>query len=1532
MSVFDVKGEPALLHLDDGSEPIQCFSFGATDQSETPGEVVFNTGMVGYPEALTDPSYRGQILVLTYPLIGNYGVPDDGILDELNLPKYFESKSIHIAALVVSSYSWEHSHWTAQKSLGDWLTKNGISGVYGVDTRAITKKIRESGAILGCVSVHPSPNKTFPQSAPSVTFVDPNQRNLVSEVSTKDITVYGENNSTTIIAYDLGMKYNIIRYFVNEHKVKLVTVPFDYDLESNPANIEWDGLFLSNGPGDPTMCSSTIASVQYAMKVEPPKPIFGICLGNQVLSLAAGAKTYKMKYGNRGMNQPCIDLRTGRCYITPQNHGFAVDTNTLPKSWSPLFVNANDKSNEGVVHRTKPFFSVQFHPEASGGPTDTSFLFEKFVGHVRNIPQPLLLQNMINYQRKTYKKILLVGSGGLSIGQAGEFDYSGSQCIKALKEEDIEVILINPNIATVQTSQDRDATPTTPAADRVYFLPIRPEVVMEIIEKEKPDGIIVSMGGQTALNVGVKLWKSGQLQKAGVEVLGTQIDVIEATEDREIFSEKLKEIDETIALSYSATNVAEAVTNANKIGYPVLVRAAFALGGLGSGFAADDAELTALAEKAFSTSDQILIDQDLRGWKELEYEVVRDSCDNCVTVCNMENFDPLGIHTGDSIVVAPSQTLSNREYFMLRKTAIKVVRHLGIVGECNIQYALHPESERYCIIEVNARLSRSSALASKATGYPLAYVATKLSLGKDLVSIRNSVTRTTTACFEPSLDYCVLKMPRWDLKKFRRVSNTLGSSMLSVGEVMAIGRTFEEVMQKACRMVNPYLPGLEGEDSKLVPEDIALEKQLKTPTDTRLFAVQTALEQGYTVQQVHDFTKIDLWFLSKLKNIASMRAECKAKGMSLFKGSNAVETMKMLKMAGFSDLQIGRYTMPSIEKRKAEYEIRCIRKELNVIPCVKQIDTLAAEFPAQTNYLYMTYSGNEDDVLTGQQEFSKSRSNTLDGSPIARVRSSSVVKETIMDQKKRGVMVLGCGAYCIGSSVEFDWCAVSCVRQLRRDGFKSIIVNYNPETVSTDYDESDRLYFEELSLERVLDIYEREGAYGVVVSVGGQIPNNLAGPLSDNGANILGTSAADIDRAEDRRKFSDMLDQMDLMQPAWSVLTSKDEALQFANTVGFPVLVRPSFVLSGAAMRVAINETQLVNFLEIAAVVAADKPVVVTKFILNAKEIEFDAVAQNGTILNYAIGEHLENAGVHSGDATVILPAQKLYVKTIRQVKKYSSMIAKALNITGPFNIQFMAKGNEVQVIECNLRASRTMPFVSKTMNRNFISLATRAMCGQIAKPYRISLLDIEYVCVKAPMFSFTRLRGADPTLGVEMASTGEVACFGRDEHEAFIQALLSTGFKLPIKNRTILLSIASDAFRKEFREAAFILAKLGYKIYGTPGTQKYYAEKGLDIELVTKPESENDEGQAGTTSALTLIKAMKIDLIINISEGTTRKDEISSGYIIRRAAVDFDTSLITNVKCAIKFAECLGRGLDKYKAKHIGEFYELPTIGWTSV
>jgi len=1102
-------------------------------------------------------------------------------------------------------------------------------------------------------------------------------------------------------------------------------------------------------------------------------------------------------------------------------------------------------------------------------------------------------------------------------------------------------------------------------------MPIKADVVKDIILRENPDGVIVSMGGQTALNVGIELYKEQFFQQHNVTILGTQIPVIEATEDREIFSQKLKEIDETIALSYSANSVEEAKEAALKIGYPVLIRAAFALGGLGSGFAHDETELVEMAKKAFCSSNQILIDQDLRGWKELEYEVVRDAYDNCITVCNMENFDPLGIHTGDSIVVAPSQTLSNREYFMLRSTAIKVVRHLGIVGECNIQYALDPKSERYCIIEVNARLSRSSALASKATGYPLAYVATKLSLGKNLVSIRNSVTKNTTACFEPSLDYCVLKMPRWDLKKFQFVSTKLGSSMLSVGEVMAIGRTFEEVIQKACRMVNPGLVGLEGCGSNLISagvisDKVQLDKALQTPTDTRLFAVMCAFEQHYSVERIHELTKIDPWFLTKLQRIAKLRESCL--GMKEVTDLGA-EEMRTLKHHGFGDAQIAKYFSSK------ENFVRQHRLSMGIKPVVKQIDTLAAEFPAMTNYLYVTYSGMENDVSASSssargrgrartESFSYSSSSTA-STPIGSNKSV-----TSHDIAERGVIVLGCGAYCIGSSVEFDWCAVSCVRQLRKDGIKAIVINYNPETVSTDYDESDRLYFEELSKERTLDIYEHENAGGTIVSVGGQIPNNLAHDLHDAGMNILGTHPLHIERAEDRSYFSKMLDNLHIDQPMWSVLSSKEKALQFAAQVGYPVLVRPSFVLSGAAMRVAETSRELSAFLELAADVADDKPVVVTKFIMDAKEIEFDAVASNGQILNYAIGEHLENAGVHSGDATVILPAQKLYTATIRHVKKYAAAIAKELQISGPFNIQFMAKGNNVQVIECNLRASRTFPFVSKTLKSNFISLATRAMVNLKPVPYNISLLDVDYVCVKAPMFSFTRLRGADPMLGVEMASTGEVACFGVTEHEAFWNSMRSAGFQLPKgkKQRTILLSIAHDKFREEFFESAIALIKadkLNYKVYATPGTARglrsiaHARDQSMDEECeldesieqekiahvfenlitVRKPVGEVgkdagkrcDDDVKNCEEATELIRSGKIDLLINISDCTTRRDEISSGYLMRRAAVDFGTSLVTNIKCATKLVECLELGLDKPGALeplHIGDFYKVPVIG----
>ena len=1476
MNIFQKSIPKGRLVLADGDE-VEGYSFGAPVTCT--GEAVFTTGMVGYPEALTDPSFSGQILILTAAMIGNYGVPPD-TKDSYGLPLYYESHKIHISGLIVADYSENFSHWNAVKSLGQWLTENGIPALYGVDTRRLTKRIRDKGSVLAKIEF-PSLNLTVNG------FVDPNLTNLVASVSTKEIKRYNEGCSPVIIAFDCGIKLNIIRYFIYEQKVSMVVVPFDYDLAKNPAGINYDGIFISNGPGDPTMCTSTIASIKWAIELENPKPIFGICLGNQLMALAAGAKTYKMKYGNRGMNQPCIDLRSTKCYITSQNHGYAVETSSLPIDWKPLFLNANDLSNEGIVHTSKPFFSAQFHPEACGGPTDTAHFFENFVDMVKGLPAPKVLLAPSLYDRPNIRKVLLVGSGGLSIGQAGEFDYSGSQAIKALKEEGIKVILINPNVATVQTSKNLGRA----SPDKVYFLPIRASVVEEIIQKENPDGIIVSMGGQTALNVGIELYKMGVFEKYNCKVLGTPIDTIIATEDREIFSKHLHTIGEKLAISESATTTEEAIEVAKRIGFPVLVRAAFCLGGLGSGFAENEAQLRDLCGKALALSDQILIDQDLRGWKEIEYEVVRDCRDNCITVCNMENFDPLGVHTGDSIVVAPSQTLSNTEYFRLRATSIKVIRSLGIVGECNIQYALNPLNEEYCIIEVNARLSRSSALASKATGYPLAYVAAKLSLGNDLVSIRNSINKTTTACFEPALDYCVVKVPRWDLAKFNKVSTKLGSSMTSVGEVMSIGRTFEEAMQKAVRMVSGgSLEGLDGD----MPEGADLQELLRVPTDKRLYAVQLALEKGMSIEEVNRLSRIDRWFLARLKILADLKADASRCHLDQLQGTELLT----MKRAGFSDRQIARYT------QSTELVVRRKRQQYGITPVCKQIDTLAAEFPAQTNYLYMTYNGSEHDVVFG-------------------------------NDSRRGVMVLGCGAYCIGSSVEFDWCAVSAVRQLRDLGEKAIVVNYNPETVSTDYDESDALYFEELTLERVLDIYELERSTGIIVSVGGQIPNNLALPLHQQGVRILGTSADSIDKAEDRHKFSSLLDAMKIDQPEWRELTTRSDAHSFANKVGYPVLVRPSFVLSGAAMSVASTPEQLTVCLQDAADVSADKPVVVSKFILNAKEIEFDAIAQEGHILNYAISEHVENAGVHSGDATLVLPAQKLYVQTVRTVKNIAAQIALALRITGPFNIQLLAKDNMVKVIECNLRASRTFPFISKTLDANFITLATKAMLGYPCKPYSFSLYDYDYVAVKAPMFSFTRLRGADPTLGVEMASTGEVACFGKDVQEAFLQALLATTFKLPEKSKDkyILISIAEDKMRAEFNDSVQQLCELGFQLCGTPGTAEFYSQQGIPIVTLQKPE-QSDGQDEGPNHVLTWLKSKKIDLVINIPEGTTKRDEVTAGYYIRRTAVDFGISLLTNIKCASLFCESLYR--NKELPCKSAEEYVSPnpqgTINWKNI
>ncbi|MGM9786538.1 MAG: carbamoyl-phosphate synthase (glutamine-hydrolyzing) large subunit [Candidatus Cryptobacteroides sp.] len=1050
-------------------------------------------------------------------------------------------------------------------------------------------------------------------------------------------------------------------------------------------------------------------------------------------------------------------------------------------------------------------------------------------------------------------KVLLLGSGALKIGEAGEFDYSGSQALKAMKEEGIETILINPNIATVQTSEG--------SADRIYFLPVTPFFVEKVIAKERPDGILLAFGGQTALNCGVELYKNGIFEKYGVKVLGTPVQAIMDTEDRELFVHKLDEINVKTIKSQAVENIEDARKAAAELGYPVIIRAAYALGGLGSGFCDNEQELDTLAEKAFSFSPQVLVEKSLKGWKEVEYEVVRDRYDNCITVCNMENFDPLGIHTGESIVVAPSQTLTNSEYHKLRELAIRIIRHVGIVGECNVQYALDPESEDYRVIEVNARLSRSSALASKATGYPLAFVAAKLGLGYGLFDLKNSVTKSTSAFFEPALDYIVCKIPRWDLGKFHGVDRELGSSMKSVGEVMAIGRTFEEAIQKGLRMIGQGMHGF-VENKELVIDD--LDKALREPTDKRIFVISKAMKAGYSVDQIHELTKIDKWFLYKLQNIIDTSKELTASSEAFVSNPESkAGLLRRAKEQGFSDFQVARALgmEKSMSIEQASMNIRDLRKRLGIVPVVKQIDTLAAEYPAMTNYLYLTYKGVANDID--------------------------------YENDGRSIIVLGSGAYRIGSSVEFDWCGVQALNTIRKEGWRSVMINYNPETVSTDYDTCDRLYFDELTFERVLDIIDMETPHGVIVSTGGQIPNNLAVRLSDEGINILGTSAKSIDNAEDRDKFSAMLDRIGVDQPQWSALTSMEDINQFIDKVGFPVLVRPSYVLSGAAMNVCSNKDELERFLKLAADVSKKHPVVVSQFIEHAKEVEMDAVAKNGEIIAYAISEHIEFAGVHSGDATIQFPPQKLYVETMRRIKRISRQIAKELEISGPFNIQFLARENEIKVIECNLRASRSFPFVSKVLKINFIELATQVMLGlDPGKPDR-SLFDLDYVGIKASQFSFNRLQKADPVLGVDMASTGEVGCIGEDTSCAVLKSMLSVGYRIPEKN--ILLSTGNAKQKAAMLEASKLLVSKGYNLFATGGTYKYLQENGVECTLVYWPSEE------GEPQALQMLHERKIDMVINIPKDLSA-GELDNGYRIRRAAIDLNIPLITNARLATAF------------------------------
>jgi len=1051
------------------------------------------------------------------------------------------------------------------------------------------------------------------------------------------------------------------------------------------------------------------------------------------------------------------------------------------------------------------------------------------------------------------QKVLLLGSGALKIGEAGEFDYSGSQALKAMREEGIRTVLVNPNIATVQTSEG--------IADEIYFLPVTPFFIEKVIEKERPQGILLAFGGQTALNCGVALHQSGVLEKYNVEVLGTPVEAIMNTEDRDLFARKLDEISVKTIQSHAVETTEDARRAAQELGYPVIIRAAYALGGLGSGFCDNEAELDELCSKAFAFSPQVLVEKSLKGWKEVEYEVVRDCYDNCITVCNMENFDPLGIHTGESIVVAPSQTLTNNEYHKLREIAIRIVRHIGIVGECNVQYALDPESEDYRVIEVNARLSRSSALASKATGYPLAFVAAKLGLGYGLFELKNSVTRTTPAFFEPALDYVVCKIPRWDLGKFHGVSRELGSSMKSVGEVMAIGRTFEEAMQKGLRMIGQGMHGFVGNNTKEIPTD-ELDKALKAPTDTRVFAISQALHAGYTIEQIHALTKIDCWFLDKLQSIVRTSQRL---GEVAAIDKLPYELLLRAKRQGFSDFQIARFVLADKGVKAGDKEalaVRSQRKQLGIVPVVKQIDTLAAEYPAETNYLYLTYSGTHSDIN--------------------------------YEGDGRSVVVLGSGAYRIGSSVEFDWCGVNALQTIREQGYRSVMINYNPETVSTDYDITDRLYFDELTFERVLDILDLETPRGVILSTGGQIPNNLALKLHSQRIPILGTQAEDIDNAEDRHKFSAMLDELGIDQPRWQELTSLSDIDQFISEVGFPVLVRPSYVLSGAAMNVCSNQEELYRFLELAADVSKEHPVVVSQFIEHAKEVEIDAVAQRGEIIAYAISEHIEFAGVHSGDATIQFPGQKLYVETVRRIKRISRQIAEALHISGPFNIQFLAKGNEIKVIECNLRASRSFPFVSKVLKINFIELATRIMLGQRVEKPNKSAFDLDYVGIKASQFSFARLQKADPVLGVDMMSTGEVGCLGDDTNEAVLKSMLSVGYRIP--ERSVLLSTGGYKQKVDMLDAAQLLHNKGYALYATQGTHDMLAENGIPSTLVFWPTDEGKHPQA-----LDLLHERKIDMVVNINKNLTA-GELTNGYRLRRAAIDLNIPLLTNARLASAF------------------------------
>ena len=1437
------------------------------------GELVFQTGLTGYPESITDPSYAGQILVMTYPLIGNYGWPKPN-LDNYGLDTTLESNQVAIKAIVVQEYIEEPNHWNCDITLSEWLKQNNVVGISGIDTRQLTKIIRKSGCCQA--RIYSSSNKC--SNIPD--FIDIGTLDLVKTVSINEPIMYNISTSISsldntitkpVLFFDCGAKNSQLRALLDRN-IPVYRVPFDYFINIIKKSVDdlkelldkYCGIFISNGPGNPERCYPVIEFISKIFYAKLKIPIFGICLGHQIMGLAAKFTIKKMRYGNRGHNIPVIGYQFDKTQIqdmliTSQNHGYCLEfeKSDIPTDdWLEFYKNANDNSNEGIFHKTLPYMSVQFHPEARGGPNDANFLFDYFYNIIQTYETSLDINPIYNLRpikhfrnEITSGKVLILGSGGLSIGQAGEFDYSGSQAIKAYKEANMETILVNPNIATIQTSKG--------LADKIYYLPITPHFVEQIIAKEKPEFITLSFGGQTSLNCGIQLYDSGILDRYNVKVLGTSVESVKISEDRQRFKDALLtiNIETPSSITVLEGNVDNAIEFANQVEYPVLVRAGFALGGQGSGFAHNDNELYNLVEKAFQISSSVIVDKSLSGWRELEYEIIRDATGAKIAICNMENLDPLGVHTGESIVVAPSQTLTDTEHQTLRTACFKIVDMLDIVGECNVQFAVCPSHQhsnttkfKFYVIEMNARLSRSSALASKATGYPIAYIASHLSLNKNLIDLKNKMT-LTSAFFEPSLDYVVVKIPRWDLSKFPQVSKLLGSHMKSVGEVMAIGRTFKEALQKGIRMVGDYPDGL-------VPQ--YKNKRILQPHSQRIIDVFTELYENSSDSSTNEIlnsardkivreTGIDKWFINQISQLSLAYYEMQTHQQEFLTKDNILR----MKQYGFCDKQI------AIALQTTESIIHEFRTRHKIFPFVKQIDTVAGEFPCYTNYLYLSYNAAENDIISSN-----------------------------------GTIVLGSGVYRIGSSVEFDWCSVSCVRELMKNGHTTIMVNNNPETVSTDYDEANRLYFEELTPEVVIDIYRFETASGIVLSMGGQSSNNIAMDLFRVNLNILGTHPEMIDMAENRYKFSRMLDTIGIAQPEWRELSSVDDAKSFCQDVGYPTLVRPSYVLSGAAMNVVHSEDDLERYLIDAKAVSSQYPVVISKFIENAKEIEVDAVAKDGNIVVLTISEHIENAGVHSGDATLILPAQDLTETTISQIKYIAGKISSQLNINGPFNIQLIAKDDKLKVIECNLRVSRSFPFASKTLDVNMIQIATNIIIGN--KIEVGSEFKFDRIGVKVPQFSFHRLEGADMSLGVEMSSTGEVACFGKNKYIAYMKALMATGFNMPkATNSRVLLSIGSQMHKEEFTQSVQHMLSIGYSIYGTSNTADYYSSlpgmKGNNVIKVSEEEICN------------MIKNHTFDLVVNISDPHKRHSKYNTtfGYKIRRLCLDYKVSLVVDIKCA---------------------------------